>query len=86
MKRNKHSIGVAGIFLFCISPVLILVLAPRYPTMIERRIESARLEAASVYRTTQPKYSSEQTLEIIMPDGRAYDVEMYLNAQKKRKF
>ncbi|WP_263270326.1 hypothetical protein [Pseudomonas phytophila] len=86
MKNSKHSIGVAGVLLVCMFPVLILLLAQRYPSMIERRIESTRLEAASVYRTTQPKHSNVKTLEIIMPDGRAYDVETYLNAQKNVNF
>lgn len=84
MKKRTRSGEVAAVVVFVVATVVILLVAPRYPTMIERRIEARRIEAESAYRSTQPDRDKVKTLEVIMPDGSVYELETFLDSHRKQ--
>lgn len=65
---QRRSIGPLGVLMVILVPVVILMLlASRYPSMIERRVEARKVQQRPAQAGAQPAGTA---LEIIMPDGK----------------
>lgn len=67
MKKRRAQGDAGAIVLVFLSVAAICLLASRYPSMIERRVEARKAQQQAV----QPERRvSETTVEILLPDGR----------------
>lgn len=72
MDKRSERLEVLRVLIVILAPVgLIILIASRYPSMIERRVE-ARASGQAV-RPQPPLVES--TLEVIMPDGKRMSEE-----------
>lgn len=67
MKKRRAQGDSGVILLVFLSVAALLMLASRYPSMIERRVEARKAQQQAV----QPERRvTETTVEIMLPDGR----------------